>query len=167
MTSPAGTVPGVTNVTGSSIKSHQMPSPPAGPAGSIIRWNGQRTTRVPSARPRGVWWAPVWFSPLAKGTGRLAVYRIVGSHIGVARRGLRAQVRKKIRADPALPSPVACLAFKKNHQPTRPVTGSTGRADQARAAIGTRIAGSSCTRWLHPLPHGPTCFSHAAHAECV
>ena len=104
---------------------------------------------------------------LAKGTGRLAVYLIVGSHIGVARRGLRAQVRKKIRADPVLPSPVACLAFKKNHRPTRPVTGSTWRADQARAAIGTRIAGSSLRGVGILLPQSRTCFSHAAHAGCV
>jgi hypothetical protein len=111
---------------------------PGAPAGSLFRRNRQRTDGVRMLSER----------VLAKSVGRLAVL-IVCRHIGVARRGLRAQVRKKIWADPMLPSPVACLAFKKNHQPTRPVTGSTWRADQARAAIGTRIAGSSCTRRRH------------------
>ena len=104
---------------------------------------------------------------LAKSAGRLAVL-IVCSHIGVARRGLRAQVRKKIRADPVLPRSVACLAFKKNHRPTRSVTGSTGRADQARTAVGTRIADSSLTRRRHLIiPKSYICFSHTARAGCV
>jgi hypothetical protein len=71
------------------------------------------------------------------------------SHIGIARRGLRAQMRKKIRAYPILPRSMACFAFEKDHRPTRSVTGSTWRADQARAAIRTRIAGSSFTRRRH------------------
>ena len=96
------------------------------------RFNEQRTNASAQCGcPRA------WGSARASSVG-CPIGRIVCTRSRVTRHGLHAQVRKKIRAYPVLPRSVACLAFKKNHRPTRSVTGSTWRADQARAAIGAQ-----------------------------
>ncbi len=147
MTSPTGTVLGVTNVTGMFDKGPNRCVLPGALAAGI----NHLIERTENERECQNACPGVGLSPrlLAKSAGRLAVYLIVCSHTGVARRGLRAQVRQKIWAYPVLPRSIACLAFKKDHRPTRSVTGPTRRADQSRAAIGTRIAGSSFTRHRH------------------
>jgi hypothetical protein len=158
MTSSTGTVPGVTNVTGRSDKGRMAGSRPR----PRFCGNGQRTNASAQCGcPRA------WGSARASSVG-CPIGRIVCTRSRVTRRGLRAQVRKKIRAYPVLPHSVACLAFKKNHRPTRSFTGSTWRADQARAAIGTRIASSSFTRRRHLVtPKSDICFSHTVRAGCV
>ncbi len=145
MTSPTGTVLGVTNVTGMFDKGPNRCVLPGALAAGI----NHLIERTESASAKMLVRSGLSPRLLAKSAGRLAVYLIVCSHTGVARRGLRAQVRQKIWAYPVLPSSIACLAFKKDHRPTRSVTGPTRRADQSRAAIGTRIAGSSFTRHRH------------------